>query len=110
MKSLFLTGGFAGFFLCAATGLWAGRPPDLVLRDAALGCLTGALLVQWFWSVLLRGFQETLMARRRAAAQEAPKPAHGRTPPAAPVAAAAANGGPAASRATPLSTSKPTTR
>lgn len=75
MKSLFLAGGFAGFALCSVTGFLAGRPPDLILRDSAIGCFVGALLVRWFWGVLLRGFQETLVARRRAAeaaaAQEA---------------------------------------
>jgi hypothetical protein len=71
MKSLFLAGGFAGFVLCSLAGLAAGRAPDLILRDAAVGCLAGALLVRWFWLVLLRGFRETLAARRRAADEAA---------------------------------------
>jgi hypothetical protein len=74
MKTLFLAGGFAGFALSALTGFLAGRAPDLILRDAAIGCLVGALLVRWFWGVLLSGFHETLIAHRRAieeaAAQE----------------------------------------
>ena len=37
------------------------------LRDAALGCLAGALLIRWFWQVLLRGFHDTFVARRCAA-------------------------------------------
>ena len=53
MKALFLAGGFAGFALCALAGFLAGRAPDLILRDAAIGCLAGALLVRWFWRVLL---------------------------------------------------------
>ena len=71
MKALFLAGGFAGFALCTLAGFLAGRAPDLILRDAAIGCLAGALLVRWFWQVLLRGFQETLTVRRRAAEEAA---------------------------------------
>jgi hypothetical protein len=71
MKALFLAGGFAGFVLCSLAGLLAGRAPDLILRDAAIGCLAGALLVRWFWRVLLRGFQETLTLRRQMAAEAA---------------------------------------
>ncbi len=71
MRSLFLAGGFAGFALCALAGVVAGRAPDLILRDAAIGCLVGALLLRWFWQVLLGGFQETLKARRRAAEEAA---------------------------------------
>jgi hypothetical protein len=71
MKTLFLAGGFAGFALCALAGILAGRAPDLILRDAAIGCLAGALLLRWFWQVLLGGFQETLKARRRAAEESA---------------------------------------
>jgi hypothetical protein len=71
MKSLFLAGGCAGFVLCSLAGLAAGRASDLILRDAAIGCLAGALLVRWFWLVLLRGFRETLAIRRRAADEAA---------------------------------------
>ena len=71
MKALFLAGGFAGFALCSLAGFLAGRAPDLILRDAAIGCLAGALLVRWFWRVLLRGFQETLTLRRQMAAEAA---------------------------------------
>ncbi len=71
MKALFLAGGFAGFVLCSLAGFLAGRAPDLILRDAAIGCLAGALLVRWFWGVLLRGFQETLTIRRQTAAEAA---------------------------------------
>lgn len=85
MKALFLAGGFAGFALCSLAGLLAGRAPDLILRDAAVGCLAGALLVRWFWRVLLRGFQDTLTLRRQlaveaAAAQEAARSAKNAQP------------------------------
>ena len=44
MKFAFLVGGFTGFALVTVAGFTAGRAADLVLRDAALGCLAGALL------------------------------------------------------------------
>ncbi len=71
MKALFLAGGFAGFVLSSIAGVMAGRAPDLILRDAAIGCLVGALLVRWFWRVLLKAFKETLAVRRRAADEAA---------------------------------------
>ena len=68
MKFVFLAGGFVGFVLAAAAGLRAGRDAGPVWRDAAFGCLAGALLFRWFWSVLVRALAETLERRR----QEAP--------------------------------------
>ena len=58
MKFAFLVGGFTGFALVTVAGFTAGRAADLVLRDAALGCLAGALLFRWFWSVVIRAFTE----------------------------------------------------
>ncbi len=77
MKYAFLAGGFLGFSLTVVTGLLAGRVPDLVLRDAAIGCLAGALLFRWFWSVLTKAFIATVQAKRaaEAAALAAAKPA-----------------------------------
>lgn len=73
MKFAFLSGGFLGFALVAVAGLTAGRSADLVLRDAALACLVGALVVRWFWSVVIRAFADAIAQRRREAlaAQEA---------------------------------------
>ncbi len=67
MKFVFLAGGFAGFVLAGVAGLSADRAFDLVLRDAAFGCLAGALLFRWFWSVLVKAMTDTLIARRAAA-------------------------------------------
>jgi hypothetical protein len=66
MKFVFLCGGTVGFLAAAMAGLSAGRAPNSVLFDAAVGCLAGALIFRWFWSVLLRGFRETYIARQRA--------------------------------------------
>ena len=71
MKFVFLSGGLAGFLLVAVTGFHANRAPDRVLFDATLGCLTGAVLFRWFWSVLLHGFREAYLARQRTAAPSA---------------------------------------
>jgi hypothetical protein len=72
MKFIFLAGGLAGFLLAAAAGWYAGRASDRVLLDAALGCLAGALLFRWFWTVLVRGIRETILVRHAAATAAAP--------------------------------------
>jgi hypothetical protein len=68
MRSIFLTGGFVGFFVCALTGVLAGRASDLVLRDAAFGCLVGAFLFRWLWSVFVRVLSQAVQAKRAAEA------------------------------------------
>jgi hypothetical protein len=73
MKFVFLCGGTVGFLAAATAGLSAGRSPNRVLFDAAIGCLVGALFFRWFWSVLLRGFRETYIARQRAPVPIVPK-------------------------------------
>jgi hypothetical protein len=70
MKFAFLVGGFTGFALVTVAGFTAGRAADLVLRDAALGCLAGALLFRWFWTVVIRAFTETMTLKRVAAEAE----------------------------------------
>lgn len=67
MKFVFLAGGFAGFVIVGTAGFWAGHQPDRVLFDAAVGCLAGALLFRWFWTVLVRGLHQVLVARQAAA-------------------------------------------
>lgn len=71
MKFVFLTGGFAGFALGAGTAYWAGRGPDRVLLDGAVGCLAGGMLFRWFWTVLVRGIRETIVSRHAAVTAEA---------------------------------------
>ncbi|HEY0967442.1 MAG TPA: hypothetical protein VGD88_08640 [Opitutaceae bacterium] len=77
MKFVFLAGGSAGFALGAGTAFWAGREPDRILLDGAVGCLVGALLFRWFWTVLVHGIRETIVTRHAAAvaAAEAAAPA-----------------------------------
>ena len=68
MKFIFLIGGAAGFATAVATDVLSGRNSDRMLFDSAIGCLAGAVLLRWFWSILLRGIRETYLARRQAAA------------------------------------------
>lgn len=67
MKFVFLAGGVSGFVLAALSGWLADRAADRILLDAALGCLAGALLFRWFWTVLVRGIRETILLRHAAA-------------------------------------------
>lgn len=71
MKFVFLAGGFAGFLTTGSASFWADHQPDRILFDGAVGCLVGALLFRWFWTVLVRGIRETIMARGAAAAAAA---------------------------------------
>lgn len=67
MKFVFLAGGFAGFLITGGASFWAGHAPGRVLFDASVGCLVGALLFRWFWTVLVRAIRETIIARNAAA-------------------------------------------
>jgi hypothetical protein len=66
MKFVFLAGGLSGFLLAAIAGFLADRAADRIFLDAALGCLAGALLFRWFWTVLVRGIRETILIRHAA--------------------------------------------
>ncbi|MBL9205563.1 MAG: hypothetical protein JNN01_10795 [Opitutaceae bacterium] len=92
MKYAFLAGGFTGFALVTVAGFTAGRAADLVLRDAALGCLVGALLFRWFWSVVIRAFTEAMTLKRIAAEAEEENKAAAKAIPVGPVPAAAPAG------------------
>jgi len=67
MKFIFLVGGAAGFATAVTTDWFLDRGPDRILFDGAVGCLAGALLLRWFWRVLLAGIRDTYIARQRAA-------------------------------------------
>jgi hypothetical protein len=76
MKFIFLAGGLAGFLCAALAGYLADRTWDRIFFDAAVGCLAGALLFRWFWTVLVRGIRETILSRHAAAMAAAPAPKH----------------------------------
>lgn len=67
MKFVFLAGGFAGFLATGATGWMADHSAQRIFLDAAVGCLVGAYLFRWFWTVLVSGIRETIMIRHAAA-------------------------------------------
>ena len=67
MRFIFLLGGTCGFVLAAGSSWLADRAADRILLDGAVGCLAGALLFRWLWTILLRGLRETLIARHHAA-------------------------------------------
>jgi hypothetical protein len=71
MKFVFLAGGFAGFLVTGSASFWAAHTADRILLDGAVGCLVGALLFRWFWTVLVRAIRETIIARNAAAAATA---------------------------------------
>ena len=81
MRFVFLLGGFAGFISGGAASYYAGHQANRMFFDAAVGCLAGALLFRWFWTVLVDGIRQTILARHAALAAPAP--------PAAPAAAPA---------------------
>lgn len=66
MKFVFLAGGLVGFLAAAIAGYLADRSADRIFFDAAIGCLVGALLFRWFWTVLVRGIRETILIRHAA--------------------------------------------
>ena len=63
MKFVFLAGGFAGLLAAGLSSYWVGHQPDRILFDGAVGCLVGAMLFRWFWTVLVRGIRETILQR-----------------------------------------------
>ena len=71
MKFVFLLGGLVGFLVGAGTDFFSGRSADRLLLDGAVGCLVGALLFRWFWTVLVQGVRETLLNRHAATAAAA---------------------------------------
>ena len=68
MKFIFLIGGLAGFLLTTAAGLMADRSVNNFILDAAIGCLMGALLFRWFWSVMITSVQQTVEIKAEAEA------------------------------------------
>lgn len=75
MRFVFLVGGLVGFLLAAATSWACDHAPDRVFLDGAVGCLGGALLFRWFWTTLVGGIRETILARHEAGLTETPAPA-----------------------------------
>lgn len=73
MRTVFMAGGFVGFFVVVAAGSVAGRSWDELLRDAAIGALVGGFLFRWFWSAFVKSVGHAVKSKRaaRQAAEEA---------------------------------------
>jgi hypothetical protein len=65
MKHFQLIGGFTGFLLAMCGSLSAGNEVAISLRDGAVGCLCGALLLRGFHAVLSWSVRDFAMERTR---------------------------------------------
>lgn len=75
MRFIFLLGGFCGFALVGGASWLGANTPGRVFFDASAGCLAGALLFRWLWTVVLNGLRQTISLRHQAALAEAAKTA-----------------------------------
>lgn len=69
MKFFMLLGGFLGFLAVMSAGLLAGSDPWLVLLNASIGCVIGAILFRVFRSVVSNSVKEIVIQKHRAAAE-----------------------------------------
>ena len=65
MKYFQLIGGFFGFVLAFVSSLSTGNEIAIALRDGAVGCLCGALLLRGFHSVIAWSVSDLAMERAR---------------------------------------------
>lgn len=66
MRYIFLFFGFVFFAMVFAVGIWAERSFALVVRDACLSALVGALAGQWFWQRVVAAMRHTFMLKHAA--------------------------------------------
>jgi hypothetical protein len=65
MKFFLLIGGVCGFLLSFCAGLLAGNEIMIALRDGAVGCMAGALLMRGFSAVFLMAIKELASERAK---------------------------------------------
>lgn len=75
MKFVFLFGGLCGFTLGLVASWLLDHAPDRILFDASVCCLAGAFLFRWFWTIVLAGLRDTVVARYQATLAQAATPA-----------------------------------
>ena len=68
MKYYLLIGGFWGFLMAFASGMAAGNDLAFVLRNAAIGCLAGALVLRGFRHLLAHQVRQVLSRQPEALA------------------------------------------
>jgi hypothetical protein len=69
MKYFQLIGGFAGFVLAFASSLSTGNEIAIALRDGAVGCVVGALLMRGFFAALVWSVRDVATERARIRAE-----------------------------------------
>lgn len=69
MKFFLLIGGFFGFLIVFASGISAGNDLSIVLRNASIGCICGALLMRGFRMLLSHQVRQVAAEQARAAAE-----------------------------------------
>ena len=71
MKSFLVLGGFIGCFIAFSSSLMAGNEIGYALRNGAIGCLAGAVLMKGFYSALLSSVQAMSVEKARQAHERA---------------------------------------
>ncbi len=74
MKFFLLMGGTAGFLLAFAGGLMAGNEISIALREGALGCVVGAILMKGFHAVFMMCLHDLAAQQTGARAAANPDP------------------------------------
>lgn len=72
MKLFLLIGGTLGFASAFGAAFSSGHEPGMLLRDGAVGCVAGALLMRIFYAVLMSCVRDLAAAKMREAAAGAP--------------------------------------
>lgn len=65
MKFFLLIGGACGFLLSFGAGFFAGNEIMIALRDGAIGCVAGALMMRGFFSIYVTAVQDLAAERAR---------------------------------------------
>jgi hypothetical protein len=65
MKFYLLLGGTCGFLVAFASGLVSGSSLSLMMRDGAIGCLAGALLMKGFYKIQMMCIRKLVLARHK---------------------------------------------
>lgn len=65
MKFFLLLGGGCGFLLAFSAGLIAGNEITVALRDGAIGCIAGGLMMRGFSAVFVMSVKELAAARTK---------------------------------------------
>jgi len=67
MKYYLVIGGFLGCFLAFSSSLMAGNEIGFSLRNGAIGCLIGAILMKGFYSALLSSIRAMSLEKAKQA-------------------------------------------